>query len=156
MQLTVAYTWAKNLLRWLRLWPEVPLPDGEGVSACELLQKAVWGDNPRCMRCKSTNVHKTNLDVSNQQWKCRTCKKPFNIRTNTIMENSRVDLDDWITVVSSVQSTKPVWGEVARINRQTECTYATTAYMVEKVKKRDEQRPLLGRNFKCTRHVCQE
>lgn len=143
------YRWAKSLLRWFRLWPEVPPLDVEGVTACELLQEAVWKGEPKCMWCKSTQVYRTNIVADDQQWKCRTCKKAFNIRTNTIMAGSRAKLGDWVTVLLAVQSEKPVWGEVARINRQTECGYATTGYMVEKTKNELNKNAFFGEIGNC-------
>ena len=62
-------------------------------SARLYLEQSRWNGNIECPRCKSTKIGKWG---KNEGWhKCNNCKKPFNVKTNSIFENSKIPLDKW-------------------------------------------------------------
>jgi transposase-like protein len=58
-------------------------------------KKLRWPDgNVICPRCKAT---KNSFIKTRRLWFCYACKKQFTIKVNTIMEDSPVTLDKWMT-----------------------------------------------------------
>jgi transposase-like protein len=57
-------------------------------SARLYLEQSRWNGNITCPICKSTKIGKWG---KNEGWhRCGNCKKPFNVRTNSIFEKSKI------------------------------------------------------------------
>lgn len=63
------------------------------VSAVSFFEKQIWGDNPVCPHCGSTE---TAIRAKRNGHRCKSCRKDFTIRTGTIFENSRLPLHKWL------------------------------------------------------------
>jgi len=58
------------------------------------LEQSRWNGNIACPRCKSTKIGRFGKDL---HWhRCNGCKKPFNVKTDTIFEKSKIPLDKWL------------------------------------------------------------
>ena len=60
-------------------------------------------DKIHCTRCGSTNI---NLKAKHptMPWRCRDCRKHFSIRTNTVMERSKLPLTEWAEMLFTMSS----------------------------------------------------
>lgn len=107
-------------------------------SAVEFLERARWGSGPTCPRCGSGNVYtmqdRTNSGrEKNFRWRCRVCKRMYTVRTNTIMEESRLPLRVWCHVIwRTCASKKGV--SALQIQREVEISYTTALYLMKRVR----------------------
>jgi transposase-like protein len=67
-------------------------PDEE--SAWAHLEQKRWNGNIKCPRCGSAKIGRFG---KNAHWhRCNGCKKPFNAKTRSIFEHSKIPLLDWL------------------------------------------------------------
>ena len=57
-----------------------------------------WGDKVQCPKCSSENIQ-TDVAHKTMDYRCRSCRKWFSVRTGTIMENSRLPILHWVYAV---------------------------------------------------------
>jgi N6-adenosine-specific RNA methylase IME4/transposase-like protein len=55
-----------------------------------------WPDGVRCPHCAATNVLAVETRKP-QPYRCRACRRHFSVRTNTLMQNSKLSLQVWAT-----------------------------------------------------------
>ena len=68
----------------------------DDAAAESWLTKTRWPHGVRCPHCDASNV----LEVETrkpQPYRCRACRKHFSVRTNTLMQNSKLSLQVWAT-----------------------------------------------------------
>ncbi|MDR0517577.1 MAG: IS1595 family transposase [Fibromonadaceae bacterium] len=64
------------------------------AAALAYLEQKRWNGNITCPRCGSTKIGKFGKD---KNWhRCNNCKKPFNVKTCTIFERSKIPLCKWL------------------------------------------------------------
>jgi transposase-like protein len=64
------------------------------MSARLYLEQKRWANGIECPRCKSTKIGRFG---KNEGWhRCNNCKKPFNVKTCTVFERSKIPLDKWL------------------------------------------------------------
>ncbi len=62
-----------------------------------------WADGIVCPRCES----KLNTFISTRKvWKCKTCRKQFSAKVGTVMEDSPLSLDIWLTAIWLIANAK--------------------------------------------------
>ncbi|MDR1829769.1 MAG: IS1595 family transposase, partial [Candidatus Fibromonas sp.] len=62
-------------------------------SARLYLEQKRWNGNITCPRCGSTKIGKFG---KNEGWhRCNGCGKPFNVRTDSVFESSKIPLNKW-------------------------------------------------------------
>jgi transposase-like protein len=62
----------------------------------ELVAKSKWPKGPACPRCGSKRLSFLETRLT---WKCLDCKKQFSVKVGTILEDSAVPLDKWLTAM---------------------------------------------------------
>jgi transposase-like protein len=62
----------------------------------ELVAKSKWPKGPACPRCGSKRQSFLETRLT---WKCLDCKKQFSVKVGTILEDSAVPLDKWLTAM---------------------------------------------------------
>jgi len=65
-----------------------------------------WPDGPRCPDChfeKATNPYYLK---SQKRWKCRTCRRQFSVKVETIFEDSPIPLQKWLPALWMLVSCK--------------------------------------------------
>jgi len=68
------------------------IPDEEAAFA--YLEKQRWHGNIKCPRCGSGKIGKFGKD---RKWhRCNDCHKPFNVKTGSIFEHSKIPLGKWL------------------------------------------------------------
>ncbi len=71
------------------------------TAAYALVEKLVWPDGPVCTHCGGTTRigrlggQSTHVGT----YKCYVCRKPFNVRTGTLFENSNIPLAKWLQAI---------------------------------------------------------
>lgn len=77
------------------------------------LERVRWLMGPICTFCRSSEVCKLKGGASDKgQFKCRSCRKKFTVRTGTMLANSRLELRKWLKLINLL-GTRP-WGLTAR------------------------------------------
>lgn len=63
----------------------------------EYLCRLRWPNNPVCPYCDEKS--RIRFDRSRRGWWCRACKSQFSIRTDTVLEGSRLKLQTWMRII---------------------------------------------------------
>ena len=71
-------------------------PSGEAAAAWFVETR--WPDGLQCPHCESPNVA-TVKSRKPMPYRCRSCRKHFSVRTNTLMQNSRLGYQVWAIAV---------------------------------------------------------
>ena len=79
-------------------------PTHEDCIAC--LEKARWGDEPRCPLCGSDDVARTNTKGRAGRWNCHSCKSSFNVMSGTIFMGTKVPLQKWFVCIALLLNAK--------------------------------------------------
>jgi len=66
-------------------------------SARMYLENQRWNGNIVCPRCGSNKIGSFGKKAG--QHRCNACKKPFNVKTGTIFENSKIPLCSWFLAI---------------------------------------------------------
>jgi len=66
-------------------------------SARIYLENQRWNGNIVCPRCGSNKIGSFGKKAG--QHRCNSCKKPFNVKTGTIFENSKIPLCLWFLAI---------------------------------------------------------
>jgi transposase-like protein len=62
-----------------------------------------WPDGITCPRCQSNQA---NFIKTRRLWICKDCKKNFTVKVGTIMEDSAIGLDKWLTAIWMIANAK--------------------------------------------------
>ncbi len=62
-----------------------------------------WPDGIRCPRCDSESH---TFLTTRRLWKCKGCQKQFSVKVGTIMEDSPIGLDKWLTAIWLIANAK--------------------------------------------------
>lgn len=102
-----------------------------------LMERARWGNTPRCAHCDSGAVYKmadraTDRRNKDYRWRCRDCRYRFTVRTGTLLENTRLSLPCWCLAFHCYCST---WGDESAERMQTEVgtTYKTALFLLHRI-----------------------
>jgi transposase-like protein len=55
-----------------------------------------WPDGPRCPDCVRREAMNPYYLKTQKRWKCRTCRRQFSVKVNTIFEDSPIPLQKWL------------------------------------------------------------
>lgn len=76
-------------------------------SCIEFLEKARWGDNPKCPYCESKKVSKhASKDRNISRWQCQQCTKAFSVTVGTIFHKTKLPLQKWFLAIALVLNAK--------------------------------------------------
>ena len=103
------------------------------AAAVAFLEKRRWGDNPTCPHCESENVGRTSAS-SPMPWRCRSCRKHFSVRTNTVMAQSRIPLKKWLYAIYLFHTNRK--GISAKqLERELKLTYKSAWFLAHRIRK---------------------
>ncbi len=74
---------------------EATIEFGDERKAHDWLVAARWPQGMRCPYCESGNVAPNKSSRKTPQFRCRTCRKVFTVKTGTIMHDSKLPLSKW-------------------------------------------------------------
>src|SRR6185369_16091900 len=69
----------------------------------EFLLPLRWPDGVTCPVCEGQAV---SYISTRRVWKCKACKKQFSIKIGTIMEDSPLGLDKWLSAIWMIANCK--------------------------------------------------
>ncbi len=109
--------------------------------AVEFFEARRWGEAPACPRCGSVGVYAMKDATTGERnkdfrWRCRTkggCGRMFTVRTNTVLEESRLPLRMWVHAFWSACSSKKGVSAL-RIKRECGMNYKTALYLMHRVR----------------------
>ena len=104
------------------------------------LEKARWGDTPRCPYCQSTNTARTP-----KRHRCYTCKTSFSVTVGTIFHHTHMPLQKWFLAVSLILNAKKGLSSL-QLSRDLQVNKNTAwriAMQIRKAMNQAEQRNLL-------------
>jgi transposase-like protein len=118
--------------------PLIPKACGNERAAVELFERMRWGSEPCCPKCGSVDVYQMRDSVTgdrqaNFRWRCRDCKKQFTVRTNHVMEESRLPLTVWAMAFWLATSSKK--GCAAKqLERMTGISYKSALFVLHRIR----------------------
>jgi len=68
----------------------------DSKTSLELVAKSKWPSGPECPRCRSKRL---SFLATRMIWKCLECKKQLSVKVGTILEDSAVPLEKWLTTI---------------------------------------------------------
>ncbi len=106
-------------------------PDEE--AARQWFEAERWPDGPVCPKCQSTAIAECK-DHKPQPYRCKTCRKHFSVRTDTVLARSHVPLQKWVfALYLYVTSLKGV--SSMRLHRDLDVTQKTAWFMAHRIRK---------------------
>jgi transposase-like protein len=95
-------------------------------------KKLRWPDgNVVCPRC---NVAKNSFLKTRKMWFCYACKKQFSVKVKTIMEDSPITLDKWMTAFWLLSNAKNGISS-HELGRALGVTQTTAWFMLQRIRK---------------------
>jgi transposase-like protein len=124
------------------------------AKAAAFLEARRWGDTPACPRCGSVAVYqmrdsKTGERNKDLRWRCHDCAKlnrapadsankkkspeMFTVRTESVLEESRLPLRAWCFALWSACSSKKGVSAL-QISRECEISYKSALYLMHRIR----------------------
>jgi len=103
-------------------------PDEEAAMA--YLENERWHGQIECPRCGSKRIGKFT-----KGWhRCNDCKKPFNFKTNTIFERSKIPLKKWLYAFYKITTARKGISSM-QISKELGITQKTAWFMLHRIRK---------------------
>ena len=93
------------------------------------LENSRWHGEPRCPRCNNCKV---TWYADRQSYMCKVCRKPFSVRTGTMMECSRISLLVWVRAIDIVTRDPNI--RPARLSDILSINYRTAKKLIHRIK----------------------
>jgi len=65
-----------------------------------------WPDGPRCPDCLGDDAKNPYYIKTQKRWKCRSCRRQFSVKVETIFEDSPIPLQKWLPALWMLVSCK--------------------------------------------------
>jgi transposase-like protein len=65
-----------------------------------------WPDGPRCPDCLGDDAKNPYYLKTQKRWKCRSCRRQFSVKVNTVFEDSPIPLQKWLPALWMLVSCK--------------------------------------------------
>ncbi len=107
------------------------------LSAAEFLEKMRWGNNPSCTHCGSKEAKRivdprTGERDKRMYWRCRGCRKRFNVRGGTMMESTRIPVHQWLRVLYMVNADRALTGN--DVHQYCQLSLKSSWYMLRRIR----------------------
>jgi transposase-like protein len=90
-----------------------------------------WPDGIECPRCKSREY---SFVKTRRIWICKSCKKHFSVKIGTIMEDSPIGLDKWLTAIWLIVNAKNGISSY-EIHRSVGLTQKSAWFLLHRIRK---------------------
>jgi transposase-like protein len=104
--------------------------------AVAFLENQRWGGAPSCPLCGDMNVYKMmSGEVRNEdyRWRCKGCKKMFTVRTNSVLEETRLPLRVWVYAIWKAASSKKGISAL-QLSREMEITHKSALFVLRRLR----------------------
>ena len=109
-------------------------------SAIAFMEKRRWGDTVRCPRCGVNKIYKTEGDP-HKPYRCRLCKRYFNVKTDTIFHGTQLPLRDWLFAIHLVQTARKGISS-HQLSNEIECSQPSAWHLMGRIRKAMENREI--------------
>lgn len=106
---------------------------GDDAKAEAWLVAQRWPDGMRCAYCDSEAVSPRKTARLTPQYRCRTCRKDFTVKTGTIMQDSRLPLGKW-ALAYYLCTTNLKGVSSMKLHRDLEMTQKTAWYLAMRIR----------------------
>jgi transposase-like protein len=89
-----------------------------------------WPDGPVCPHCGS---HRHSYLTTRRIWKCKDCRKQFSVKSGSVMEDSPILLDKWLTAIWLVVNCKNGISSY-EIARDVKVTQKSAWFMLQRIR----------------------
>lgn len=107
--------------------------------ARELIESIIWSNGPVCPHCDSSNHYElkskpeSKNKVPNGTYKCKDCRKKFNVKIGTIFEKSRIPLNKWLAAIYMMCSSKKGISSL-QLSRALKVTQKSAWFMCHRIR----------------------
>jgi transposase-like protein len=100
--------------------------------AFDFMVKLRWPDKVKCPRCQSEDV---SFITTRKIWNCKCCakKSQFSVRVGTIIEDSALPLDKWLTAIWMIANDKNGVSSY-EVHRSIGVTQKTAWFMLQRIR----------------------
>ena len=106
------------------------VPDEAAATA--FLERKRWGDTPRCPRCGTKDVARTPKTAP-MPWRCPDCRKYFNVRTGTVMAQTRIPLRKWLYAIYLFHTSRKGVSAL-QLSRELGLTYKSAWFLGHRIR----------------------
>lgn len=106
------------------------------TSAVEFLEAQRWGETPCCPRCGDTSVYKMmsgQMRNKDYRWRCKRCKRMYSVRTNSVLEETRLPVRVWIFAIWKAASSKKGYSAL-QLSREMEITHKSALFVLRRLR----------------------
>lgn len=90
-----------------------------------------WGDKIACSHCGSVDVYECK-NHNPMTYRCRNCRKHFNVRTGTVLAKSRLPLLKWLLAIHILTSSNKNI-PISEMALKLDVTQKTTLFLVQRI-----------------------
>ena len=101
-------------------------------SAVRHLENIRWNKGRDCPHCGELNNSRERKGKPNF-YQCRSCRKEFSVRTNTIFERSHVELHHWFYAIYLIQTARKGVSSL-QLSKEIEVTQKTAWFMLHRLR----------------------
>jgi transposase-like protein len=104
--------------------------------AVAFLEAQRWGDSPCCPRCGDVNVYRMMAGEERNKdfrWRCKGCKQMFTVRTNSVLEETRLPLRVWVYSIWKAASSKKGISAL-QLSREMEITHKSALFVLRRLR----------------------
>jgi transposase-like protein len=100
------------------------------LSAVEYVEKARWGDKPKCPHCDSENIGNRGTDM---RLRCKSCNTRFSAKSGTLVEGTKIPFRTWFMGISIVCDAKKGLSAL-QLERNLSVSYETAWTMCHRLR----------------------
>ena len=122
---------AKRVAKTLSLFQLMGMfPDDD--TATRFFEDLRWQDKQTCARCGGDGKLSVNNQTENSYW-CGDCRKYFSVRTNTVIENSRISIRKWIFALYLLMTARKGISSL-QLSKKLDVTQKTVWFMLHRIR----------------------
>ncbi len=114
-----------SIIEFFQLFPS-------DLAAEQWFERRRWPNGMCCPDCGSCNVVETK-NRKPQPYRCRDCRRHFNVRTGTVMQGSRIGYQKWLLamymMVTGIKGTAAM-----KVHRELKVSYKTAWYLMQRIR----------------------
>ncbi len=100
--------------------------------AIEKFESIRWADGEiTCPICESKRIAK--VERQKQPYRCKDCRKRFTVKTNTIMQASKISVQNWLYAIYLMSTSKKGISSL-QLSRELGITQKSSWYMLQKIR----------------------
>ena len=91
-----------------------------------------WPNGVDCPKCGSDNIQHNGTHKT-QDYRCRTCRRWFSVKTGTVMQDSKLGLQTWM-IATYLLSTNLKGHASMKLHRDLGITYKTAWHLAHRIR----------------------